>query len=195
MKPLRILCREDPVTGIPRLEDTNGGLDPADLRILEEEVHRRFDQVVGSSDGRLFQLEQRHPRLPECFRVFRQSSGRRCPELLLESVQAGEVSKSPPVKTPNPEQNGKAWSAQFLDELAGLLQDDPAFDFVLGDIKAIQRKAPQKLIWILLAGYLHAGHALCRLQGVKSPYLDAARTLQQRMEDTLPAGLLDLCPE
>jgi hypothetical protein len=93
---------------------------------------------------------------------------------------------------PTPQANGSPWPGQFLEELTRLLQGDAALDFVLQDLQAIQRKSPGKFTWILLAGYLHAGHALCRHQEVASPYLPAARALAERAASFLPPGILDL---
>jgi len=214
MNTLTLRYSEDPTTGLPRLEDPNGNVGPADLEVLQREIDRHYERLIGSPDGQVLALNGNSPlQLPRHYRVTVQDRDRRSPTLLLESVevvQPNEGTSSPEesplaetsaVEVPEPPAPASPgrWQVEFLAEVAELVASARGesatrspLDFVLGDLRALFRKDPRKLTLLLLAGYLHVGDTLCLRQGNASDnrYVPAARALAQVAGEALPEGVL-----
>ena len=197
MAGLTLTYREDPRTGLPRLEDPGGGL-PADvLAALGRELGRRYERLAHGPDRQYLTLDApAGAGVPRCFRVTVTERAKRCPTLLLEAAE-------PPAPAPPHEAPPERWQAQFLAEaaewLAGVAPagaDRAPLEFVVADLRAVLRKDPRQLTRLLFAGYLHLGDALSRRHGAPgvSPYARAARALARLAGDSLPGGACDLPP-
>jgi hypothetical protein len=194
---------EDPVTGLPRLEDPGAALSAADRDALEGVLSRQFERLASGPDGQLLTLDgEVGPSVPRQFRITVTEREKRCPTLLLEAVEPPHEANGPPaaeqtVESPSPAAPGR-WQAEFLAELAELLagagREDrrSPLDFVLADLRALLRRNPHRFALLLFAGYLHVGDALSRRygEGDENRYARAARALVESLGDSTPEGAL-----
>jgi len=197
---------EDPATGLPRLQDPSGSLSAAALADLGRAVQGRFERLAHGPDGKLITFEDLPASVaPRQFRVTVKEREKRCPTLLLEAVEpllpADDLSApgmAEPVEPASFLPNH--WQGQFLAEVAESLvksvSDDLArspLDFVLTDLRVLQRKNPRAFTLLLLSGYLYVGAVLSRRHGEDDDngYTRAAQALIQFAQDELPAGVLD----
>jgi hypothetical protein len=190
MRRLTLRYREDPATGLPWLDAPDDVLSAAELEAVRRAVARQFERLAVGPDGQFLDLDgEDGPGLPLRFRVTVSEREKRFPTLTLE---ANEPAPSGPP-------GAGRWQAGFVaaaaDMLAGLGEGEgrSALDFVLGDLRALLRKAPSRLTLLLFAGYLHVGAALGRRHGAAGDerYVRAAADLARRAGADLPDGALD----
>jgi len=189
----------DAGTGLPRLLDPRHCLSADVFRSLEEEMRRRFEELVGSKPDRVFHLPTGHGEARAYHVVVRRARGQRCPTLeLIPADGSGPpptVSNGvsqPPAPAPA---SALSWWQLFDQELERLRQQEDAgpLTFVIADLRAIMADKPDRLLPLLLAGYLRLGDAVCRKHGDdgRNDYTRCALVVQRQFAHLLPAGALD----
>src|ERR1041385_6511539 len=86
MTKLTLQYREDPSTGLPRLDDPEGKLLATELDIVCRELEHQFERLASGCDNLLDLNGQSGPNLPQRFLVTVTDRSRRCPTLLLEAA-------------------------------------------------------------------------------------------------------------
>lgn len=202
---LALIFRENPTTGLPRLEDPTAQLASADLELLQQYFHKRYQELVSTPEESIFTLDDSlPPHLPHHFRVSaRWEERQRCPVLILTAVEsAAPDDRFPAASLANGQDRltSDRWQVTFLAELADLLAAETAdqsrrsaSDFVLSDLRALLKKNPQVFLLLLYAGYLHIGDALSLKNGhdANNKYVEAAHWLTTHFADLLPDGIFD----
>lgn len=203
MDTLTLIYREDPMTGLPRLEVPDANLNEADLRELKEQLHQRYQQLVAAGENQVISLNgSLGSGVPKNYSVSIQwHEGKRCPTVVLRSVQLEESARLAEEDTPLiPTSPGsRNWQVDFFENLAELLSEcntsgkRSALDFVLADMRAVWKKNPKTLTLLLLSGYLHCGDSISRHHGapLENKYVEAARLLAEHFKVTLPEGTLN----
>jgi hypothetical protein len=199
---------EDPVTGLPRLTDPTGSLNPADLDALQRAIDQHFERLASGPETQLFTLPGvAGPDGPRHYRVTVTEREKRCPTLLLVAVPPPPEEAPAPAPDDAPPEplsplSGR-WQGHFLAEVAEALASAregetdgvptrAALDFVLSDLRALLRKDPRKFTLLIFAGYLYVGDTLSLRHGASGDnrYSQAARALAQLAGGLLPNGSL-----